>query len=303
MGGVRGAARPPVRAAPRLSATEGSAVRFWGAGRARRSRSLASATVTDAFYLQIDEQLFRATEWTTGPWGPDAQHAGPPSALLGRAIERAVSREDAQVARFTAEILRPVPIADLSVAVHVARPGKSVQMLEARLETDGELVMTARAWSIRTAALDLPPPAPDGAAPAPPDDERVVAFEGAPGTNYLSATEWRFVSGSFFELGPATAWVRMRYPLVAGEAPSPLQRVLVAADSGNGISGALDFSRWMYVNPDLSVYLHRPLEGEWVCLEARTVAEPTGIGLAATTLHDERGPIGRSVQSLFIAPR
>ena len=51
------------------------------------------------------------------------------------------------------------------------------------------------------------------------------------------------------------------------------------ADSGNGISATVDFSRWVFINPDLSVYLHRLPEGEWVCLDAQTTIEPSGIGL------------------------
>lgn len=256
----------------------------------------------DSFYAQIEEDLFRSTVWTTGPWGPDAQHAGPPSALLGRAIER-VAPERAHVARVTAEILRPVPIADLRVVAEVVRPGRSVAMVEARLIAGDQTVMRATAWAIRTTELDLPPvPLRAVDTPARPDalpDD----FENRAETDYIAAMEWRFVEGSFSERGPATAWLRMRMPLVDGEAPTPLQRVLTAADSASGISGALDFSRWLYVNPDLTVHLHRPLDGEWVCLEAETIPEPTGVGLTAAVLHDRRGRIGRSAQSLFVAPR
>jgi Acyl-CoA thioesterase C-terminal domain len=96
--------------------------------------------------------------------------------------------------------------------------------------------------------------------------------------------------------------MRMRHPLVAGEPPSPLCRVLVAADSGNGVSAALDYQRWRFINPDLTVYLLRPPTGEWVALEAATSAA-AGIGLADTALHDEQGPIGRAAQALFIDRR
>ena len=95
----------------------------------------------------------------------------------------------------------------------------------------------------------------------------------------------------------------MRQQLVAGEQPSPLQRVLVAADSGNGVSATLDWSRYLFINVDLSVHLHRLPAGEWVCLDAITVAEPEGIGLADTALYDERGPLGRALQTLLIRER
>jgi len=95
----------------------------------------------------------------------------------------------------------------------------------------------------------------------------------------------------------------MRVPLVAGEKILPLERVLAAADSGNGISNVLDFSTHVFVNPDLSVHLHRHPTGEWVCVEAGTSISSAGIGMTEAALHDEDGPIGRSVQSLFVAPR
>jgi hypothetical protein len=115
--------------------------------------------------------------------------------------------------------------------------------------------------------------------------------------------EYRFVSGRFLEPGPATVWMRMRQPLVEGEEPSPLQRVLVAADSGNGVSATLDWSRYLFINVDLGVHLHRLPEGEWVCLDAITHPEPEGVGLADTALYDERGPLGRALQSLLVRKR
>ncbi|HEU4462214.1 MAG TPA: acyl-CoA thioesterase domain-containing protein, partial [Solirubrobacterales bacterium] len=84
----------------------------------------------DAFY-ERDGDLFRATELTRGPWDPGAQHAGPPSALLGFAIERLPDAAEFQVGRLTFEILRSVPIAPLRVEARVARPGRRVQMVEA----------------------------------------------------------------------------------------------------------------------------------------------------------------------------
>jgi hypothetical protein len=97
--------------------------------------------------------------------------------------------------------------------------------------------------------------------------------------------------------------MRMPHPLLPDEEPSQLQRVLVAADSGNGVSATLDWSRYVFINVDLTVHLHRLPAGEWVCLDAITIPEPTGIGLADTALFDERGPIGRALQTLLVAER
>ncbi len=55
---------------------------------------------------------------------------------------------------------------------------------------------------------------------------------------------------------------------------------MVAADSGNGVSAALDWRRFLFINVDLSVHLHREPEGEWVYLDALTLPEPSGLGPA-----------------------
>jgi hypothetical protein len=115
--------------------------------------------------------------------------------------------------------------------------------------------------------------------------------------------EWKAVAGAFLEAGPATVWMRMRQPLVAGEEPTPLQRALVAADVGNGISAVLDWREYVFINVDLTVHFERMPEGEWVCVDAVTRPQPSGIGTAESVLSDERGRIGRAAQSLLIDQR
>ena len=120
---------------------------------------------------------------------------------------------------------------------------------------------------------------------------------------YHTAVEMRFVSGGFTEIGPATAWLRMRHPLVADEPPSPLVRVLVAADVGNGISGAVDFRRFVFVNVDLTVQLEHLPDGEWIGVDAITLPQIRGNATAESQLSDERGRIGRALQTLLVAER
>jgi Thioesterase-like superfamily len=258
----------------------------------------------EAFFLPAGPDRFRATELTRGPWDPGLQHAGPPAALLGRAVERHGDRAGLQVARVTFEIVRPLPIAELAVATRTVRGGRSVELLEATLSAGEVEVMRATALRVRTDAdLDLPAGLVPGRRLPGPEAGRVMPFfPTGQDVGYHTAMEVRFVAGSFLELGPATAWMRMRHPLVPGEPPSPLCRVLIAADSGNGVSAMLDYQRWRFINPDLTVYLLRPPAGEWVALEAATTAT-AGVGLADTTLHDEQGPIGRATQALFVDRR
>ena len=259
----------------------------------------------DAFY-ERDGDVFRATELTRGPWDPGAQHAGPPAALLGWAIEQLPDYEDFQVGRVTFEILRSVPVAPVRVAARVERPGKRVQMFEAELsDAGGEVLMRARGWRLRRARLDLPAEALLPSQPPAPPEEGTDAefFPTGEEHGYHSAMEVRFVAGGFLEPGPATAWLRMRQPLVAGEEPTPLQRTLVAADVGNGISAALDFRRFLFINVDLTVHLERMPKGEWIGVDAMTLPRHSGVGTAESTLFDENGRIGRALQTLLISER
>ncbi len=258
-----------------------------------------------AFYERISANRFAPTENTRGPWDAGSQHAGPPAALLGRAIEeRPGAREDMRLARVTYEIVRPVPIRPFEVTTTVMRTGRNVELVEAALAPEGDApVMLARALRIRTTAEPGPAVAEGPQQPAPGETADTPFFDVPWDLGYHTAMETRFTEGAFRELGPGSCWMRMRVPLVAGEEPRPLDRVLVAADSGNGISNVLDFRRHIFVNADLSVHLHRHPVGEWVCVAARTSVDAAGIGLADAQLHDEKGPIGRSAQSLFVASR
>jgi Thioesterase-like superfamily len=259
------------------------------------------------FYEPLGDERYHATAATGGPWDPGAQHGGPPAALLGRAVERTPpsgAGAATVVVRATCEILGPIPVGEVAVASRIARPGRSVELVEATLTASGRVAARMSAWRVVPAPADvpiaarsaqpLPLPPPERAAGIPPGDWH---------DGYLSAIEWRFATGRFDRPGPATAWTRARAPLVAGEAPTPLQRTLLVADVGNGISGELAMGGWWYINPELTVHLHRPAEGEWLAVEARTTITPGGGGVAESRLHDERGPIGRAAQALYVARR
>src|SRR6185312_7012612 len=211
--------------------------------------------MSSAFYVPEGGE-FVSSELTRGPWDPGAQHAGPPAALIARELEKIPAGEGRWfIGRITFEILRPVPIAPLRVETRVVRPGRSVELLEATLlDRSGEALVRALAWRLGERETELPAELPRAQAPPGPDEaEEKPFFDTGWDVGYHTAMEYRFVSGSFRELGPATVWMRMREPLVAGEEPTPLQRVLAAADSGNGVSATLDLAGYIFINVDLSV--------------------------------------------------
>ena len=262
--------------------------------------------MADAFYEKGDgDGRYVATELTRGPWDPGSQHAGPPSALLGRAVEELEESEAFQVGRIVFEILRPVPIGEVSVEARVLRPGRKVRLVEASLSGEGGELMRATAWQLRTTELELPAGSVDDSPPPAGPDEGWVPefFPTGQEVGYHTAMELRAVAGAFLAVGPATFWLRMRQPLVEGEEPTPLQRALVAADVGNGISAVLDYHEFVFINVDLTVHFERMPEGEWVCVDAVTRPRANGIGTAESVLSDRRGRQGRAPPSHQIEKR
>jgi hypothetical protein len=239
---------------------------------------------------------------TVGPWSPDAQHGGPVSALLAGAVESVPAPVPMQVVRLTVELLRPVPLLPLTVTTSVTRPGKKVQLVDASLTADGTEVARARGLRIRVADVDVPeqeasPPSPGLPTPDSGRDH------GPRRTAFADALDLRFVKGSWDELGPVTLWSRLLVPVVDVETPSQLQRVVAAADFGNGVSRIVDFDSHVFINADLTVALSRLPAGDWIGFDVVTRLSGHGYGQAESLIFDAEGPVGRAIQSLFVDRR
>jgi len=263
-----------------------------------------------AFYERIAEDRYRATSHTAGPWSPDAQHMGPPAALLARELEQCAPRPDAALARLVYEVLGPVPVGDLLVRAKVERPGRAVELLSAELSAvtgsgDGDVRPVVRAYAWRLAQNDTAHVVGGGPEPlAPPEAAGPMPIPRGWLRGYLDAVEWRTLQGGLMNgSGRATVWARTLVDLVEGEVSTPLQRLCAIADSGSGVSHRLDISAWIFVNTDLTLHLHRQPAGAWFALDAETTIGPTGAGTALTALHDISGPVGVGAQSLLVRPR
>lgn len=266
------------------------------------------AAVAETSVFVPHEGSFVATHLARGPWDPGAQHGGAPAALLMRAFERLPAGEGLQIVRVTYELLRPVPLGHLEVDAEVVRGGRRVQLLEGAIRTpDGIELVRARALQVKDAE---PSARRTPTAPPPPGPDQGREHEsGSEGFNppyrpmfAPDAIEIRFVDGVFGR-GPSTAWFRLRVPLVDGEDPSPLERLAAAGDFGNGISAELSWDEFAFINPDLTLYVERPPEGEWIGLQSQTIIADGGVGLADSVIYDLRGRVGRAVQALLVMQR
>jgi hypothetical protein len=262
----------------------------------------------------LEDDVVLPTGFARGPWDPGALHGGPVAALLAYAVEQVgADGVDWLVARLTIDLERPVPIAPLRLHAELTRPGRKVSIIEATIARadSGTVLARARALRIRTAdvalplhdgdlapllAIEPPPPGPEHgrAAEIGPDDD--IAF-------HNGATEHRFVPGTEALLGPVVDWIRLRVPLFPDVAPTPLQRVAAAVDFANGISHVLPWETYLFVNPDLTIHLFRPLRGEWVGMASATHHGERGVGMSDTAVFDVDGRVGRSSQSLLLDVR
>jgi hypothetical protein len=269
----------------------------------------------ESLFTAVDEGTFLPTVLARGPWDERALHGGPPAALFAHAIESLPGDGiDWFVARLTVELERSVPVEPLTLRAEITRPGRKVSLVEVTmtLAETGAVLARARALRIRQSD-DVALPHDDTALgpllarePAPPGPERGTTL-GSTSTDYPGfhnvGTEHRFVRGSWEQLGPVIDWIRMRVPVLPGVALTPLQRVAGAADFANGISRVLSFDTHVFINPDLTIHLFHPPEGEWIGVESATHHGPRGIGLSDSAIYDVDGRVGRSNQSLLLDAR
>jgi hypothetical protein len=260
--------------------------------------------MAEALYERGGDGLFLPTELTRGPWNPDHQHAGPPAALLAHAVEGTSTIAAGQTVRLTFDILAPVPLTPLAVETRTLRAGRRIQQIEATLASDGKPVMRATAWRMRQ--LETPEVATPEPPPPPIGDAAQVGFNGWPRddeTAYRDALEWRWMNGSFTDPGPACVWTKVKYPLIAGEEITPLERLLVMADAASGVSALLPWDRYLFVNLDLAINLERPPRGDWMAMDAQTRIGDGGAGQCTSVLSDGLGRVGTSAQTLLVERR
>ena len=187
---------------------------------------VASRPVHSAFYEPAGPGTFFATPATAGPWSAQAQHGGPPSALVAHEFEHHKSDGGQRLARVAVDILRPVPLGKVSVSTRMVRPGRRVALLEAVMEAGGHEVLHARGWRIAFPGGPVPAVPQPGAPPPIPAEQPQPTFSHAHAVGYLSAIEWRFLNGGFDEYVPSRTWTRPRIPLLAGEEASPMCRAM-----------------------------------------------------------------------------
>jgi hypothetical protein len=262
-------------------------------------------TRTPTALYERDGDRFVPTGLTRGPWDPNAANGGAVAALVARAAEHhedagAPVLPDQLVARLTLDLMRPVPLAPLTVRTSTLRPGKKVQLVEIVVEAAGTEFARGLALRMPAAHPDLPPthePSP----PGPEAFERMGKRDDqAEPLFHSDGVDLRAPARDGRGRDPIVIWVRLAYPVLDGETPSPVVRAAVAADFGSGVSGAAP-PGWRSINTDINMHLFRAPEGEWVCFHALSHIAG-GVGIAEGGLFDRDGRVGRATQTVLVEP-
>ena len=256
----------------------------------------------DAIY-RVDGNRVVTSPNAAGPWDAGMQHGSAPAALAVWAAEAIPTAQPMRIARVTIDLMRPVPVAPLTLQTEILREGRKIQLCAVRLLAENVIVVGATILKIKTQALTLPSEVADLSVELPgPDQAREEApdFSASP---FVTGISMRAARGQFGLPGPGAIWYRIDRPLVEASPVSQTMRAVVAADFCNGTSAVLDFRKWTFINADLTVSFARQPVGAWILLDAESWIGPDGAGLATARLADESGYFGRAVQSLVIEKR
>ena len=255
----------------------------------------------DCYYRRLADNTFEPTDITCSNWDPTIQHGSPPLALLTKAIEELLVDSPLRIGRVTLDILGEIPVAPVKARARVDRPGRRISLLTAEMTPadGGRPVARVTAWAIATndtsdVASDRYPPLVEGPTRPLPADWWAL-------TGYLGSVDWRRQDDD--PSGAAVFWLSPRGQLVEGEQTTPLEKLMLAVDSSNGVGSVLDFQRYLFMNTDTVVHLHRLPVGKDFALRARGSIGPDGVGVTSAEIFDRTGFVGTCAQTLLVQRR
>ncbi len=238
------------------------------------------------------------TERSRGPWNREHVIGMMVAGLLAHEVEQHL--DGFHPARLTVDMFRAVPWAPLETRSRVVREGRRVKAIDASLLCEGREVSRASALLLRRSAE---PPGRIAQPPEPevPPPEQLESDEPWVGDAVGGSWETRSVRRPG-EMEPAVRWTRLLQPLLPGVPLSPFVRAAAASDSASPLSNVSDQGLY-FINADATLYLHRPPEGEWLCLAVRARGSQEGVAVAECALLDARGPVGRCLVASLAMPQ
>ena len=247
--------------------------------------------MTNQPFFTKDRDAFIPTDAARGPWDPKSLHGRVIIGLLAFAIEQRHGADGFVPARLTVDMFRLPSLAPIEVTSRVIRDGLRIRVVEAEFISGG--VSMARASCQLLRKTENPEgevwTTPNWNAPLPAD----LPVPTDPRLGMNGKWKTRPIVGAMGTVGPRRLWMSEVRDLVEGVALTPFARVAVAADFASPFANAGDRGLG-YINSDVTLYLHRLPETEWIGFEVVNHQATGGIAIGECWLYDERGPIGTS---------
>ncbi len=251
----------------------------------------------EPFFVPSERGLIPG-EKAVGPWATDMLHGRLLAGLAAWAIERDHGMDGFAPCRLTVDMFRNPPMEPAEVVTTLVRGGRRVRAMDAVVRMGGTEVSRTSALFLATGEEPVDHPVPVSPAwDAAPAHDLATDVDDDGSFDVVSPTDRGFDAP-----GVRRAWVRDRRQLVRGVELTPFVRAALAADLASPLAnfGAEGLD---YINADLTLYLGRLPEGEWIGTETAHRVAGDGISVAVCTLHDHRGPIGTSTVCAVRNPR
>lgn len=223
-----------------------------------------------------------------GFWGPaENLHARVAIGLCAAELERVHGAEGFAPARLTVDLYKLPDLSPIEITTRVVRASGRMKVVEADFISGGVPSVRATCQFLRRTE---PPPGEVWRGPkwdAPPP-EQVSAPNPLP---IGGRWEVRPVSGAFSGDTPGKVWLREVRALIGGEDYTPFSRIATGVDFVSPLSNSSGKGLG-FINTDVTLYLHRPMVGEWVGYEVTNHQSSDGVAIGQCTLHDVDGPVG-----------
>lgn len=263
---------------------------------------LAQILATGDFYFEpLGDGRYRSTIHAQGAWNAHEQHMAPATGVISHELMNFQPREGMRMARVSLEIFGLIHAGEFEIKTRMLRPGRTIELVEAEMITQGRTSIVARAWRLATGDSSQVAGIEDAKIIGPQDCE---PYEGAkmwPG-GYIRGLEMRAAPGH--RPGKGIVWLRNPFSMVKDVDSADVVRLLGMVDTANGVAPRSDPgpNSWMFPNVDLQIHMYREPTGQWLGVEAQQSYGSDGVGLTSAVLHDLDGPFGRSEQILTVRP-
>lgn len=242
----------------------------------------------EAFFAR-DGDGYAAQPVSAGPWDPKSLHGRVIIGLLAHEIETRHGDPDLVPARLTVDMYRLPGFAPVETSIRVIRDGKRIKVIDAEFLSGGVSMARASCQLLRRSE------SPEGRVWSPPNWDAPAPDELDPPPerrNPLGGMwEIRPISGAMGTLGPRRLWMREVRELVDGVVLTPFVRAALASDFASPFANAGDKGLG-YINSDATLYLHRPMTGEWIGFEVVNHQATDGVAIGECLVFDTQGPIG-----------